>query len=260
MPVRAGGDYPPAPGNLVVGGSRVSRSGFPYAQLDSAFLSDAKVRRLGRLLPRAIDFYAAIGVYAVMVTAVWRSASRDPDALDECADAPPRIIEALRTSGLLSSENRIPEGAFDRWVGAQLVKRETDAARKRRSPQESHGVHRNDVESNDSTLLTTTESQIGEGVQGGNRPRTPRQEVHAWLSAHGAAAPVGWVNTTLNELVKVYGSGPIVTLWDSAPSDTRTSKQFVQYAERNLSPSIHGKNGAKGLGPSEQEARDAFDH
>ena len=90
-----------------------------------------------------------------------------------------------------------------------------------------------------------------------NGPPTPRQQVLAWLSEHGASAPIGWVIGTLNEMVKVYGSGAVIRVWASAPSDVRTSKQYVQYAERNLSPGVHAKP-PKGLGPTEQEANDAF--
>lgn len=92
-----------------------------------------------------------------------------------------------------------------------------------------------------------------------DKPHTPRQAVHGWLADHGASPPVGWVNTTLNELVRVYGAEPILTLWTSAPSDVRTSKHFVQYAERSLAPAIHA-NGtkSKGLGPTAEEAESAF--
>ena len=72
-------------------------------------------------------------------------------------------------------------------------------------------------------------------------PASPRQIVHSWLMAHGTAAPVGWVNTSLNELVKVYGPDRIVALWDQASPDVRTSKQFVQLAEQSLAP---GRNGS----------------
>lgn len=78
-------------------------------------------------------------------------------------------------------------------------------------------------------------------------PHTPRQIVHQWLTDHGASPPVGWVNTALNELVKIYGAEPIVALWDGAPKDVKTSKHFVQLAERLLAPGVHtGKsNGSR---------------
>lgn len=100
----------------------------------------------------------------------------------------------------------------------------------------------------------------GDGADAPPVKSTPRQVIHRWLSEHGAAAPVGWVNTTLNELVKVYGSDRIVTLWDQAPADVRTSKQFVQLAERTLSPTAQGRNGdtPRGHTRSSQEVEDAF--
>ena len=91
---------------------------------------------------------------------------------------------------------------------------------------------------------------------GAATPQTPRQIVHAWLSDHGASAPVGWVNTTLNELVKVYGADRVCAVWDAAPSDVRTSKQYVQLAERSLAPT--SRNGTGGHTRTPQEVEDAF--
>lgn len=72
--------------------------------------------------------------------------------------------------------------------------------------------------------------------------RTPRQEVGDWLLARGAGRPSGWVATTLSELVKVYGSQRILEVWQKAPSDAQTSKQFVQYVEHVLSPRVNGQS------------------
>lgn len=90
------------------------------------------------------------------------------------------------------------------------------------------------------------------------RPLTPRQKTHAWLTDHGAATPTGWVNTTLNELVKVYGADRLCAIWDAAPDGTRTSRQYVQLAERTLAPP--GRNGvsAGGHTRSAKEVDDAF--
>ncbi len=91
------------------------------------------------------------------------------------------------------------------------------------------------------------------------RARTPRQIALKWLTDHGAAVPAGWVNTALNELVKVYGSDRLTALWDGAPPDVRTSKQFVQLAERSLAPTA-GRNGSTPGGHTRttQEVEDAF--
>lgn len=114
------------------------------------------------------------------------------------------------------------------------------------------GPSRVEVEANSGKRLA------GDGAEAPPR-NTPRRVLHQWLSDHGAAAPVGWVNTTLNELVKVYGSDRIVALWDQAPGDVRTSRQYVQLAERSLAPSA-GKSGSNGAGHtrSAQEVEDAF--
>lgn len=104
------------------------------------------------------------------------------------------------------------------------------------------------------------EGQISERRKGGNgvRPPSPRQRAWTWLTDHGAAAPSGWVIKTLDELIRVYGPDTLLDLWAGAPSDVRTSKQFVQYAERSLSPAIHGLK-PSGHTRTAQEGRDAFD-
>lgn len=83
-------------------------------------------------------------------------------------------------------------------------------------------------------------------------PPTPRMVAHRWLKDHGAAAPVGWVNTTLNELVKVYGIDRVVALWNQAPADVKTSKQYVQLAERQLAPDSRNGFSAPGAKPGSQ--------
>ena len=147
-----------------------NRSGFPYAQWDSAFLSDAKVRRLARLLPDSLDFYASVGVFSLMVANIWRTASRDDSIEDECEDAPSRIVEALRGARLLDDEWRIPASSFEKWVGPALEKRRQDADRKRRPPPEADGVHGSPVPSSEPTYSTNSplsSSSTGEGVVGG---------------------------------------------------------------------------------------------
>lgn len=90
-------------------------------------------------------------------------------------------------------------------------------------------------------------------------PRTQRQVVHRWLTDHGANPPVGWVNATLNELVKIYGASRVCAIWDQASGDVRTSKQYVQLAEHVLGVNVNGTK-PKGLGPTPEEADGAFSH
>lgn len=147
-----------------------NRSGFPYAQWDSAFLSDSKVRRLVRLLPEPVDFYAAVGIFAIMVANAWRTASRDDSIEDECEDAPPRLFEALVAARLLDREGHIPVSSFEKWVVPALDKRKADADRKKRNPSESVGVPVIPEGSNEPTVLTNSSSSTnatGERVAGG---------------------------------------------------------------------------------------------
>lgn len=106
------------------------------------------------------------------------------------------------------------------------------------------------------TLPYPTKGPLNVVESSRKRPPSPRQIVLAWLLDHDVSLPAGWVNTTLNELVRVYGSDAILALWSTAPPDVRTSKHYVQYAERNLAPD--GRVKTKGLGPSQKEVDDAF--
>jgi hypothetical protein len=144
-----------------------------------------------------------------------------------------------------------------------------DAERQRRSDRgrasaeqrwsaRNAGAMRSHSDSN--ARASSSSSILEELVEAPARARTPRQIVHQWLSDHGAAAPVGWVNTTLNELVKVYGVDRIRAVWDQAPPDVRTSRQFVQLAERSLAPTSRNGTTPKGLGPTVEEAENAFKH
>lgn len=93
-------------------------------------------------------------------------------------------------------------------------------------------------------------------------PSTPGQIVRRWLTDHGASPPrSGWVHDTLNELTKVYGVAAVVAAWERAAPDVRTSKQFVQFAERSLSPNLNGTKPAKSNGGHGTDAAiRAFDH
>lgn len=106
------------------------------------------------------------------------------------------------------------------------------------------------------------EELLAEGRKGGNGdappPHTPRQIVHHWLTEHGASPPTGWVIKALDELVKVYGPSSIVNLWSSAPPDVRTSRQYVQYAERSLAPSSNGHRPGAGHTRTAQEVEDVL--
>ena len=92
------------------------------------------------------------------------------------------------------------------------------------------------------------------------RVPSPRQRVLAWLRTKGAAAPSGWANGSLNEMLGVYGADAVIGCWEGASPEVKTSRQFVQLAERELSPALFSKpkSTAKGFGPSAEEARNAF--
>lgn len=189
-----------------------NRSGFPYAQLDSAFLSDAKFRRLVRLLPEPRDFYGAVGIYAVMIAAAWRTAARETTTDEECEDAPAPLLEALRTAKLLTSEGRIPEPTFEKWVGEQIERRRQDADRKR-IPKDSGGVQRKGAESNEPTSSTySANAPSATGGAGGLEQR--EAELFAFLAKQGAfLRPESSLGLRLVQLIDRRG---IEVVWDQA--------------------------------------------
>lgn len=101
----------------------------------------------------------------------------------------------------------------------------------------------------------------GSGGSASDAPpkRTQRQVAHTWLTDHGASAPTGWANQTLNELVRVYGVKSVIETWEAAPKDVRTSNQFVRHAERLLAPAVVTRP-PKYLEHNAKEVADAFDH
>lgn len=232
--------------------------GFARGDFDTSFPLDDRFQELAVVLSRG-SFLQAVGAYWLLIASAWRDACRKP--IERVAvGVPERVVTALVAVGLLDEVHYLPEGTFDRWVGSALDRRRNDADRKGREaiPTDSNGLQRTPT---DSALARAPAHTVGPSRNGEERTKTgrgtPRQRVHAWLTEHGASAPVGWANTSLNEMVRVYGPDPILRLWTEAPADVRTSRQFVQYAERNL-----GSSGTqikpKGLGPTTTEAEDAF--
>lgn len=165
----------------------------------------------------------------------------------------PRDIRISSKSGTSVQARTESDGRpLDRVQKSRVTPRDSGV-----TPRESLARAPAPIGSSSREILTTENDTGRKGGVGGNHAPSPRQIVHHWLTEHGASTPVGWVNTTLNELVKVYGSDPILTLWSSAPSDVRTSKQFVQLAERSLAPGPNGKP-AGGHTRTADEVNDAF--
>ena len=151
---------------------------------------------------------------------------------------------------------RQPDGSlyFEGWDEAQEGRDPSVNERMARYRNRKRGVPKT-LGAGDGAV-TSNASVTGSGVTAKSRPpltakrpekkdranarevamSSPGHIVRRWLSDHGAQAPVGWVNTTLNELIGVYGYPAVVAIWESAPKDVRTSRQFVQLADRALSP------------------------
>jgi len=239
--------------------------GFARGDLDAAFPLDDKFLALrGRV--SVARYYEATGIYFHLAAACWREAERKtadkvgPDAGEAVAD--------LIAVGLLDADGSVTKRAFANTVGrAKRQRRAASDRQARNRAQKSRVTERDDdVTDSDSATSRASPSVLNgtdsdrTGTERKNARETPRRIVHRWLTDHGAGAPVGWVNTTLNELVKVYGADRVCAVWDGAPGDVRTSKQYVQLAERALAPAHANGTKPKGLGPSAEEAERAFRH
>jgi hypothetical protein len=89
------------------------------------------------------------------------------------------------------------------------------------------------------TVPSLRDGTAGDASPAPRKPRAPsaRQTVHAWLTDHRVGRPVGYVNATLNELIRAYGAGPVIAQFEEAEDlGMRVAKQYVTHAENNLAP------------------------
>jgi hypothetical protein len=106
----------------------VSRyDGFAVADVSTALFTDAKVRRLWRLVaPDSDAMCQAMVVYLPVVTSSWEAGERvDVDgSLPPWLSPGPEIVEALRKVKLLDGRRKIPLNAWEGWYGPAHARRE----------------------------------------------------------------------------------------------------------------------------------------
>lgn len=88
------------------------RTGAAFFLGDTAFLSDAKFRKLARRLTDPDDFNSAVGAYWVALAAARRNGRRQLDVETETGS---RFLDDLRAVGLLEADG-FPTEPFDTWA------------------------------------------------------------------------------------------------------------------------------------------------
>lgn len=111
-------------------------AGFPIADLDAGLLADPKVVALARRLKDPRQTAAHVALYAAVILESWASGERatlDAAApawwLDDLDD----VLANLQAVGLLDSEGRVPEHAWDSWYMPAAERREASRDRWRRA-------------------------------------------------------------------------------------------------------------------------------
>ncbi len=246
------------------------RDGFSRADIDTNFFHDPKAVALARRLQNDCLTMAYLGLYQATVLASWKAGHRV--TLIEAAPAwwlsNLGVPETeLRAVDLLDDEGRVLEHAFEAWAGRLIDALDKAAAAGREGARRRWHPDRPPIGSPlvpDGDPIAPpmhqparqTDRQKGDARENGAAPpppSAPGQIVRRWLTDHGASRPTGFVNTDLNELVKVYGHEAIIAIWEKAPPDRRTSKEWVKLAERELSPGSRAAS-AKGNGSHGAEA------
>lgn len=108
---------------------RVSRDdGFPIADIDVGILRDVKIRRLGRHVA-AEEVAPTTLLYLAVVLSSWEEGYRlSVDEADAPQPATPEQVAALKATGLLDSEGKVPLQAWEGWFRPAWQRREKKRA------------------------------------------------------------------------------------------------------------------------------------
>jgi len=231
---------------LIVGVSRVRRTGAAFFLGDTAFLSDARFRKLLRRLPDPDDFNSAVGAWFIALAAARRNGRPELDVETETGS---RFLDDLRAVGLLTEAGFRPE-PFEAWkpMTPQQV-----AAGKARAASGSRGedgkfllagtsaLDTLDQRVQPSTLVKSaqlTSTQTTEGVQGGPLGMT-EAEAHLLsdIGHHGAfIRPDSPLGIRLFQLIDRRGIEAVRAEFDAmvAVADRLSDRQWVLGLENRL--------------------------
>jgi hypothetical protein len=100
--------------------------GFTVADVDSAYLDDAKMRQLWQRLQDADRMARAVVLHSATLLASWRHGERIRvmQAAPIWLPADDALVAALKAVKLLDRAGKIPEASWDQWFGAAWQRRE----------------------------------------------------------------------------------------------------------------------------------------
>jgi hypothetical protein len=182
------------------------------------------------------------------------------------ASARPASVKALVSAGLVDALPR----AYYRIHGLNAERiRRSDAARKAAEARwhNAGNADASAAQSGNDASHTPAESEVRDpsprsegGSADASRPPTRRQLVMAWLTEHGYGEPSGWAHKPFGEMVRVIEPDELIALFDRARLDgVKLSNQLIRFVEQATSNGARpAQPKAKGLGPTHEEARNAF--
>ena len=151
-------------------------AGFAHADIDTSLFHDPKIIRLSRLDRR--DFPALFVVYEGTLLASWREGRRLTAVEAETwVEVTPKRLSTLHEAGLLDTEGRIPEHAWERWFMPAVRRREgkSRGGRNSRARQDEAGS-------------ADTISEHSSGIPAAQPSQTDRQSGRQSVSQAGGRA------------------------------------------------------------------------
>lgn len=212
------------------------RAGAPFFLGDTAFLSDAKFRKLGRRLTDPDDFNSAVGAYFIGLAAARRNGEPDLDLETETGS---RFLDDLREVGLINGAGFYHE-PFDAWAPMSPQQAAAGRARARgaqrddagkfvpASPSDASALDRLDALVQPSLPLPSLQIPSSEeGVQG------EEPDAAVAFNRRTGEFPGGKILSWINELAQTHGERRLTERIEQTPMEGRNAAQYLR-AVRDL--------------------------
>ena len=144
--------------------------GFMTADVDTGLLDDAKNRVLWRRLQDPALMCQAVTIHLATLLASWGAGERATvdESVPVWLDPAPAVLEALVAVGLLTTDHRLPEHAWDGWFGPAWTRRE-----ERRESGRKGGLAKANRTPSPSRALAEPERSQSEALPGPSGPSLP---------------------------------------------------------------------------------------
>lgn len=222
-----------------------TRTGFPRMDWDTGFLADPKFQHLRDLLPDPIRFGYAGFCFLRLTADAWRTCQRRP-VESVVRGIEPWAIETLAASGLIE-DGQLTVEAYDKWVGAALASRATQAEYARRSRSQSPAVSLSEAHTV-SVIASEKGSRIGRtttvGQVGTVGPPT-EPDAAAMLYQRTGSFPSGKVLSWLTDLGNIHGERRLSDLIGATEQDGRNVRDFLAFIQDTLRAQDHAAERAE---------------